>query len=222
MDITQQPMLLPRQRGLFLRDGVKPMGPTKWNVWALLVDGGLANVVHAGVAKGVEMDVAVGVMEEHVKPGSKLGPVERHVALARAVPVEEANVASVVKSAAAVEPPHLAAIIAEETHKLLAEFGGDVLSGKLPKEPPVRGPYGMARIAVKPGAAPKRQRCFQMAGERAEAVKQIMKEYEERGWIEPSCSEWGAPAFVVPKKEKGQWRLVVDYRALNAVTGHDS
>ena len=95
-------------------------------------------MVHAGVTKGVKLDVAVGVMEEHVKPGSKLGPVERHVALAREVPVEEANVASVVKSAAAVEPPHLAAIIAEETHKLLAEFGGDVLSGKLPKEPPVR------------------------------------------------------------------------------------
>ena len=47
-------------------------------------------------------------------------------------------------------------------------------------------------------------------------MKKLLAEFIERGWIEPSDSEWASPAFIVPKKEKGEWRLVVDYR------GHDS
>jgi len=50
----------------------------------------------------------------------------------------------------------------------------------------------------------------------------ILKEFEELGWIEPSYSEWGSPAFVVPKKQPGEWRMVVDYRRLNEMTRHDS
>ena len=34
----------------------------------------------------------------------------------------------------------------------------------------------------------------------------------ERGWIEPSDTELASPAFIVAKKEKGDWGLVVDYR----------
>ena len=49
-----------------------------------------------------------------------------------------------------------------------------------------------------------------------------MAEFIERGCIEPSDSEWASPAFIVPKKEKGEWRLVVDYRGLKEQTEHDS
>ena len=80
----------------------------------------------------------------------------------------------------------------------------------------------MAHIEVKPGSQPKRQRAFQQQGERAAALKLIIEEYIDRGWIEPSHSDWGAPAFVVPKKQPGEWRLVVDYRGLNSVTQNDS
>ena len=97
-----------------------------------------------------------------------------------------------------------------------------VLSGKVPLDSPVQGSYGLAKINLKAGAQPWRQLCFQLVGERADKLKQMMKGYVERGWVEPSYSEWGAPAFVVPKKEKGDWRLVVDYRTLNVVTEHDS
>ena len=48
-----------------------------------------------------------------------------------------------------------------------------------------------------------------------------LAEFIERGWIEPSDSEWASPAFIVPEKEKGEWRLVVDYRGLNEQTEHD-
>ena len=50
----------------------------------------------------------------------------------------------------------------------------------------------------------------------------MLAEFLERGWMEPSDSEWASPAFIVPKKEKGEWRLVVDYRGLNEQTEHDS
>ena len=53
-------------------------------------------------------------------------------------------------------------------------------------------------------------------------MRKLLAEFIERGRIEPSDSEWASPAFIVPKKEKGEWRLVVDYRGLNEQTEHDS
>ena len=53
-------------------------------------------------------------------------------------------------------------------------------------------------------------------------MKKLLKELIERGWIEPSHSAWASPAFIVPKKEKGECRLVVDYRGLNAQSEHHS
>ena len=53
-------------------------------------------------------------------------------------------------------------------------------------------------------------------------MKKLLAKFIERGWIEPSDSEWASPAFIVPKKEKGEWRLVVDYRGLNGQTEHNS
>ena len=53
-------------------------------------------------------------------------------------------------------------------------------------------------------------------------MKRLLKEFIERGGIEPSDSEWASPAFIVPKKEKGKWRLVVDYRELYEQTEHNS
>ena len=35
-------------------------------------------------------------------------------------------------------------------------------------------------------------------------MKKLLKEFIEPGWIDPSDSEWAAPAFMVPKKEKGE------------------
>ena len=40
--------------------------------------------------------------------------------------------------------------------------------------------------------------------------------------MEPCQSESASPCFVVPKKEAGEWRLVVYYCGLNAQTQHDS
>ena len=46
-------------------------------------------------------------------------------------------------------------------------------------------------------------------------MKAIIDQFLEHGWIAHSGSEWGSPAFIVLKKAKRTWRLVVDYRRLN-------
>ena len=97
-----------------------------------------------------------------------------------------------------------------------------LFSGVANKNPPDRGRFGTAKIKLKPNLKIYRHREYQLQGDRAEAMKKLLAEFIERGWIEPSDSEWASPAFIVPKKEKGEWRLVVDYRGLNEQTEHDS
>ena len=97
-----------------------------------------------------------------------------------------------------------------------------LFSGVANKNPPDRGRFDTARIKLKPNPKIYRHREYQLQGDRAEAMKKLLAEFIERGWIEPSDSESASPAFFVPKKEKGEWRLVVDYRGLNEQTEHDS
>ena len=97
-----------------------------------------------------------------------------------------------------------------------------LFSGVANKNPRHRGRFGTARIKLKPNPKIYRHREYQLQGDRAEAMKKLCAEFMERGWIEPSGSEWASPAFIVPKKEKGEWRLVVDYRGLNEQTEHNS
>ena len=53
-------------------------------------------------------------------------------------------------------------------------------------------------------------------------MEKSLCKFIERGQLEPCHSKWASPCFVVPRKVAGQWRLVVDYRGLNAQTQHDS
>ena len=97
-----------------------------------------------------------------------------------------------------------------------------LFSGVANKNPPDLGRFGTARIKLKPNPKIYRHLEYQLQGDRAEAMKKLFAEFIEQGWIEPSDSEWASPAFIVPKKEKGKWRLLVDYRGLKEQTEHDS
>ena len=90
------------------------------------------------------------------------------------------------------------------------------------RNPPDRGKFGTGKIKLKPNRNIYRHREYQLQGERAKAMKKLLMESFERGWIEPSDSEWVSPAFIVPENEKKEWRLVVCYRGLNEQTEHDS
>ena len=106
--------------------------------------------------------------------------------------------------------------------RLKQKYGETFFSGKPVFHPPVRGPYGEAKIRLKPDPRVYQHREFALRGERKEAMEKILCEFIERGWLEPCHSEWASPCFVVPKKVAGEWRLVVDYRGVNAQTQHDS
>ena len=49
--------------------------------------------------------------------------------------------------------------------------------------PPVRGPYGEAKIRLKPDPRVYRHREFALRGERKEAMEKILREFIERGWL---------------------------------------
>ena len=106
--------------------------------------------------------------------------------------------------------------------RLKQKYGDTFFSGKPVFPPPVRGPYGEAKIRLKQDPRVYRHRQFALRGERKEAMEKILRDFIQRGWLEPCHSEWASPCFVVPKKVAGEWRLVVDYRGLNAQTQHDS
>ena len=111
--------------------------------------------------------------------------------------------------------------VAELKERLINAFPR-LFSGVANKNPPDRGRSGTARIKLKPNPKIYRHREYQLQGDRAEAMKKLLAEFIERGWIQPFDSEWASQAFIVLKNEKGEWRLVVDYRGLNEQTEHDS
>ena len=54
----------------------------------------------------------------------------------------------------------------------------------------------------------------QQLREQAKQVDDLLK----RGLIQESVSPWGAPVLFVAKKTPGEWRMCIDYRALNTIT----
>ena len=58
------------------------------------------------------------------------------------------------------------------------------------KNAPERGKYGTAKIKLKPNPKTYRHQEYQLQGERAEAIKNLLMGFIERGWIEPCDSEW--------------------------------
>ena len=222
MDITVDLLKLPEGESIFDKGGLLPQPPPSWPVYAFFVDGSLAELVDEPLKmsrstwpdmdESVFVSEVVAIMSHH---GILPSPTWELVK-------SEKLVASVVRAGADGLTGQQKEIIEEKKSLIMKEFGHDVLSGKLVPNPPVRGPYGEARIELLPGAAPKRARAFQLQGERGEALKKTLEEFQNLGWIEVSYSDWGSPAFMVPKKVQGEWRMVVDYRALNTVTRHDS
>ena len=65
---------------------------------------------------------------------------------------------------------------------------------------------------MKPEAQPKNIKQFNLVGPRREAMKKLVKDFEAEGKVELGMSEWFSPAFPVPQKVPGDWRLDIDYR----------
>ena len=99
----------------------------------------------------------------------------------------------------------------DELRERLVKDFPRLFTGVANQNPQDRGRFGTARIELKPKPKVYWHREYQLQGERAEAMKNLLKKVIEHGWMESSDSEWASPAFIVPKKQKGKWRLVVYY-----------
>jgi hypothetical protein len=91
----------------------------------------------------------------------------------------------------------------------------DVFPRDLPGLPP--DPEIEFAIVLVPGTKPIHKAPYRMAPMELKELKEQLKELEEKGFIRPSVSPWGAPVLFVKKKD-GSLRLCVDYRELNKVT----
>ena len=72
-------------------------------------------------------------------------------------------------------------------------------------------------IELLPRTAPITKRPYRMGVNELEELKKQIKELQEKCFIHPSSSPWGAPVIFVDKKD-GTQRMCVDYRSLNEVT----
>ena len=91
----------------------------------------------------------------------------------------------------------------------------DVFLDDLPGMPPDRDIEFI--IELLPGTAPIAKHPYRMGVNELEELKKQIKELQEKGFIHPSLSPWGAPVIFVDKKDSTQ-RICVDYRSLNEVT----
>ena len=78
-----------------------------------------------------------------------------------------------------------------------------------------RGPNGICVLEPIPDAKPKADKHIRAVPLREEAMRQKIKEFQEKGWIVPSQSHWVSRGFLVPKPGTNKWLLVIDYRYVN-------
>jgi hypothetical protein len=104
--------------------------------------------------------------------------------------------------------------------KLVAEWGTDMFRTELPGVREIGEP--MEAIPTQPGKGPITRGMFRYTHTEKEELQKHVTSLLKDGMIEPSQSPWAASALVVPKWNpdgtvKG-WRLVIDYRLINAIT----
>ena len=112
--------------------------------------------------------------------------------------------------------------------KLFEEFsdvGVDSLPPGVQRVEGVDPDEAFLKIPLKEGATPKAHRAFPMSQGEQLVLQQMLAELLEKNYIEPasSASGWAAPIFLLRKPGQRdnplqQFRLIVDFRALNAVT----
>jgi hypothetical protein len=104
--------------------------------------------------------------------------------------------------------------LAVESMSVIKEFE-DVFPEELPGMPPEREVEFY--IDLIPGTAPIAKRPYRMAPTELAELKLQLSELQQKGYIRPSSSPWGAPVLFVTKKD-GSMRMCIDYRSLNEVT----
>ncbi|KAG1445529.1 hypothetical protein G6F55_011924 [Rhizopus delemar] len=77
------------------------------------------------------------------------------------------------------------------------------------------------KIIIEENIQPISHRPYRLSPIESEYLQKELEKYCKLGVIAPSNSPWSAPVILV-KKKNGEYRMVIDYRKLNAVTKKDS
>ncbi|GJV63525.1 putative reverse transcriptase domain-containing protein [Tanacetum coccineum] len=109
---------------------------------------------------------------------------------------------------------HKAEIICHEKIVVVRDFP-EVFPDDLSGLPPIREIE--FRIELVPGAIPVAKSPYRLAPSEMEELSGQLKELQDKGFIRPSSSPWGAPVLFVKKKD-GSFRMCIDYRELNKLT----
>ncbi|GJX62975.1 putative reverse transcriptase domain-containing protein [Tanacetum coccineum] len=116
------------------------------------------------------------------------------------------------------DPGSLACIKADEKKlddiRVVRDFP-EVFPDDLSGLPPVREIE--FRIDLIPSASPVVKSPYRLAPSEMLELSNQLKELQEKGFIRPSHSPWGAPVLFVKKKD-GAMRMCIDYRELNKLT----
>ena len=109
----------------------------------------------------------------------------------------------------------LASVLAchqERLAQVIQEYH-DVFPEQLPKGiPPARAVEHS--IKIEPGNKPSYQSPYRLGPTKQDELEEQIKDLLAQGFIQPSCSPYGAPILFVPKKAC-RWRMCIYYRALN-------
>ena len=97
--------------------------------------------------------------------------------------------------------------LAVEGISVVEEFM-DVFPEELPRMPPEREVEFY--IDLIPGTTPIAKRPYHMAPTELAELKLQIAELQQKGYIRPSSSPWGAPVLFVTKKD-GSMRMFIDY-----------
>ncbi|GJS03833.1 putative reverse transcriptase domain-containing protein [Tanacetum coccineum] len=73
------------------------------------------------------------------------------------------------------------------------------------------------QIELTPGVIPVAKFPYRLAPSELEELSEQLKELQDKGFIRPSSSPWGASVLFVKKKD-GSFRMYIDYRELNKLT----
>ncbi|GKB26750.1 hypothetical protein Tco_0866151 [Tanacetum coccineum] len=73
------------------------------------------------------------------------------------------------------------------------------------------------RIDLIPGAMHVAKSPYRLAPTELQELSNQLKELQDKGFIRPSSSLWGAPVLFAKKKD-GSFRMCIDYRELNKLT----
>jgi len=77
------------------------------------------------------------------------------------------------------------------------------------------------KIALKEGTQPVHRNYYRLSPHQQKALRELLAQYVDAGKMDICAgSSWGAPVLLIPKKDGG-WRVVFDYRLLNAATVKD-